>query len=351
MFDWLGDIFGGGGDGGGGNMGSGIEIPPFYEDAFYKPSQDYLFDFGKNTMEGKINDYYAPIGEFGGSQFQKFMDMVLRDTTKAVDEDAIRRGTPRGGTAGVATGKAVADASALYGYQDYARAMEGRGNLLKLGTGVTEGVRQAGLTNQEQHNNYNLNSTKLALAKEAQDYKIGSSSQQVQAEGQGSWLDSIFGQGAGLIDSLLGDGGGGGMSPDAVESLVAGSGKMGSAKGNGLAGLTQLFSGNKDAGDVFKDVATDPQSWQQIMQIMAMSGCWVADEIYGAWYAPKTIHSRFFVNFVAPAWFRRFYLKNGKRIASVVKDSMILKALLRPLFEVFSEIGRIKMLATLGGRA
>lgn len=234
------NLFGGGGGGGGGG-GSSVKIPEFFQDEFYKPTQDYLFDYGKNTMEGNINSYYAPIGEFGGDQFKKFMDMVVRDTTRAVDENSIRRGTSRGGINAKATADAVGDISAEYGYKDYLRAMEGRGGLLKLGTGITEGVRQAGLTNQAQRNNFNLGAAELELAKEAQDYKIGSSSIATQGESQGSWLDSIFSGGMSMFDEFLG-GGGGGISPDAVESLVSGGGSMGSAKGNGEMDWMKLLA-------------------------------------------------------------------------------------------------------------
>jgi len=72
----------------------------------------------------------------------------------------------------------------------------------------------------------------------------------------------------------------------------------------------------------------------------AISGfCWVASEIFGGWYELKTRKARTFMVFKAPTWLRNFYVKYGKATANFIKDKPVLKALLRPLFEVFAWIG------------
>ena len=71
--------------------------------------------------------------------------------------------------------------------------------------------------------------------------------------------------------------------------------------------------------------------------------CWVAAEIFGGWNHPKTNAARYFVNNMAPVWFRDFYIKHGERIAEYIHDKPILKMALRPLFEVFSYLGRTSM--------
>lgn len=71
-----------------------------------------------------------------------------------------------------------------------------------------------------------------------------------------------------------------------------------------------------------------------------MGGCWVASEIFGGWNEPKTEAARYFVNNIAPRWFKEFYLKHGEAIAKFIHDKPILKMALRPLFEVFAFIGR-----------
>ncbi len=83
------------------------------------------------------------------------------------------------------------------------------------------------------------------------------------------------------------------------------------------------------------------QAGMQVGQaaLMAAMMCWVASEVFGGWYHPKTVMARYWVNFKAPKWFKAFYLKYGERIALFIKDKPILKGALRPLFECFAYLG------------
>jgi hypothetical protein len=69
-------------------------------------------------------------------------------------------------------------------------------------------------------------------------------------------------------------------------------------------------------------------------------GCWVAAELFGGWYEPKTVMARFYVNFISPSWFKKIYLKYGERFAEFIKNKPILKKMIKPLFERFAEMGR-----------
>jgi hypothetical protein len=69
-------------------------------------------------------------------------------------------------------------------------------------------------------------------------------------------------------------------------------------------------------------------------------GCWVASEIFGGWYAPKTILARFYINNLAPQWFKNLYLKHGEKVAEFIHNKPILKMMLRPLFEMFAMIAK-----------
>lgn len=72
----------------------------------------------------------------------------------------------------------------------------------------------------------------------------------------------------------------------------------------------------------------------------AMVMCWVAKEIFGSWEHPKTISARYYINNIAPDWFRDLYMEYGERIANYISDKLLLKLALRPLFEVFAIIGK-----------
>jgi hypothetical protein len=77
---------------------------------------------------------------------------------------------------------------------------------------------------------------------------------------------------------------------------------------------------------------THSENAQAIMKMVGgMAGCWVAEAIFGK-ESEDTHAARFYVNLIAPVWFRDFYLRYGKRIAAVVSRSRALKAILRPAF-------------------
>lgn len=74
--------------------------------------------------------------------------------------------------------------------------------------------------------------------------------------------------------------------------------------------------------------------------VAAAGGCWVAAEIFGGWYAPKTVLARNYMNTRAPKWLLRGYIKYGRRIAEFIKDYPIFKVIIKPLFELFAKWGK-----------
>ncbi len=68
-------------------------------------------------------------------------------------------------------------------------------------------------------------------------------------------------------------------------------------------------------------------------------GCWVASELFGGWYEPKTVAARYYVNNMAPLWFKDLYLAHGEKFAQTLHKHPMLKPLVRPLFEHFAEQG------------
>ena len=72
---------------------------------------------------------------------------------------------------------------------------------------------------------------------------------------------------------------------------------------------------------------------------MGKGMCWVAAEIFGGWEKPETIAARCYIQTMAPAWFRNFYMKFGERIAAFIKGKEVLKSVLRPLFIWFAKMG------------
>lgn len=66
-----------------------------------------------------------------------------------------------------------------------------------------------------------------------------------------------------------------------------------------------------------------------------MMGCWVASEIFGGWYHPKTVMARLYINYIAPNWFKEFYIRYGKKFSEFISNKPMIKIILRPLFEMF----------------
>jgi hypothetical protein len=67
--------------------------------------------------------------------------------------------------------------------------------------------------------------------------------------------------------------------------------------------------------------------------------CWVAAELFGGWDNIKTHLTRYFISNMAPKWFRELYMKHGEQFAEFIHDKPVIKAFLRPLFEVFAFLG------------
>jgi len=71
----------------------------------------------------------------------------------------------------------------------------------------------------------------------------------------------------------------------------------------------------------------------------AAAFCWVAAQVFGGWYEPKTMLARSFIAYKAPKWFKNLYIKYGERFAKFISNKSMIKAMVKPLFELFAWIG------------
>ena len=170
-----------------------VDLPGWYEDEYYKPTQDYLFPYGKGLLEGDIPEYFRPIGERGGREFEDMLGMVKRDISRGIDEDLVRRNVSRGGVGTQVKGQAFADASTKARYDDFLRAMRGREMFLGTGLKTVSGVRGAGLQYQGQRNTFNINRAKLQMADEHFQKKMDYQKKQASDRAWGSMLSSGLG--------------------------------------------------------------------------------------------------------------------------------------------------------------
>jgi len=133
----------------------GLSLPSFYTDPSYKTSQAKLLNIGSNMLKGDLLDYYKPIGEMGGKDFEAMLNLVKADAQTSAESNVAKRNL-RGGLASNIVTKSVVGASTGLRWQDYMRALTGRENLLRLGVSTTEGVRSAGLSYGNAKSQYDL---------------------------------------------------------------------------------------------------------------------------------------------------------------------------------------------------
>lgn len=109
---------------------------------------------------------------------------------------------------------------------------------------------------------------------------------------------------------------------------------LGAAKTAGTAGS---FSPGTLAGSY------GPSGPQGYSSLLAARACWVAAEVLanGNMYDEKVCKVRNFVLNISPKWFKNMYIKYGLEFSKVVKNNLLLKISLRPLFEIFAKIGSV----------
>jgi len=134
----------------------GVNFPEFFEDPIFADLQNFMQGLGKDILGGNIPEYYAPIGERGGKEFQDVLGMGIRDIQESAINTAAITGRGRGGSLPGTVSKAVGDFTKEMSFADFLRAMQGREFLFGQGRGITENTRNAAFNNQGARNNFNI---------------------------------------------------------------------------------------------------------------------------------------------------------------------------------------------------
>ena len=198
-----------------------INLPSFYEDPLYRPTQEKLSSFGTGLLEGRVPSYYKDIGEAGGAPFEDVLRMTTRDISRGVGESLAKSRTSRGGLGASVIAEKVGDATTKLRWADMLRAIEGKQFLLGLGTRTQEGVRSSALQFGGQKNRFNISNASLELnMAQAEQARAD----QKKAQKSAMWsqiLSGAIGAGSNLLGmgmyssalkggtSMLGGGGGG----------------------------------------------------------------------------------------------------------------------------------------------
>lgn len=170
----------------------GVNVPKYFEEPDVQAMQDILKELGPNLLKGDVPSYYAPIGESGGTEFEKYLNSVVGDTEKSVLDAAAASGRS-GGVVPSVVAEEVGKVSTQARYADYLRMLQGRQYLLGTGINVTQDIRNAALNRENAKNSYGLNATQLEMKKAAGLDEWNLTKANNVSEGLGSAAGSLMG--------------------------------------------------------------------------------------------------------------------------------------------------------------
>ena len=172
----------------------GFEIPEFEENENFNEMQTVLKDLGVNLLKGDIPDFYKEIGQAGGKEFEKYLDLSKAEIGESVLESSAATGR-RGGSVQSITAEKVGEADTKARYANYLNAIQGKQYLLNKGTDLTTGVRTAASGRESRLNNYGLKAAGMDLdyrnAQDRSDMALGEAEGQALASLTGSVTDGI----------------------------------------------------------------------------------------------------------------------------------------------------------------
>lgn len=232
---------------------SDIPLPKEVTDPLYTSSQAGLNTLGSGLLTGNIPDYYKSIGDFNSPQFQAMLNSVKGQIMQGSQESSAINGTGRSGVATTASNNSLNAVLPNLTYQDYLRAMQGRGALLGLGADVQTGVRGSAQNQQQYDSNFNqqIYQDQIQQAGLIDDYKKQASAAQGQMIGGiASFISPAFGPSIGQAfgaNSYQPSGGNAGLS-SLFSSLANMGGQSSQIGGNSLVSQLGSFGGGTSIG-------------------------------------------------------------------------------------------------------
>ncbi len=138
-------------------------VPEWWEDPYYKSSQEKLSSFGGGLLEGKLPDFYSSLGKTKSPEFNDMLRLINRDTAAAINENMVRRNISRGGVGANLLATTMADTNTKMRWQDLLNANQEKMGLMNTGVNTLSGVRGAALDMTGQKNQFNINQANMNL--------------------------------------------------------------------------------------------------------------------------------------------------------------------------------------------
>lgn len=213
--------------------------PEYFEDPNYRKSQDFLQTYGIDILNGKIPDYYKPIGERNSQEFQDMLRLSNSQIQRGAEETAALTGRGRGGSLPSVTAQQIGDNTVKLSFADYLNSIEGKKFLFNQGRGITEGVRQSGQQESFNRNKFNIDS--YNFTRENALWDIARADQAAALEGK--MIGKLAGPALSLAGGAIGFMAGGPMGAAAGAQIGQGVGNF--IGGNGNLDIASLFGGGK----------------------------------------------------------------------------------------------------------
>lgn len=213
---------------------SDIALPKEVTDPLYTSSQSSLNTLGSGLINGDVPDYYKSIGDFDSPQFEAMLNSVKGQVMQGSQEANAIAGTGRSGVGVTASNNALNSILPQLTYQDYTRALAGRGALLDAGINTEQGVRSSAQNQQQFDTNFNENiyNDQINQASLENTFKQ-------QSAGQ---IGQLIGTGVGAVGGFVVGGPAGALAGAGIGGSLGGAFDGGSGAGNQTSNLSNLFA-------------------------------------------------------------------------------------------------------------
>jgi len=236
---WLSNLFSGG------SKPQTVATPSWQTDPIYSDLQGFLQGYGKDMMQGNIPDWFKAIGEPAPQVTGNYITEAMKPYLEASQEDRAARGVGRS-PMDANTMAGLGNMSATLQFQDYLRAMQGREDLLGLGTGITQNTRDTANQNQVNQNLFN----QWKWSGDTSNARYEDQNRQARQANQTSVFGTLGSLAGGALTGIAGMPGlsaGAGMT-GAGSSVGLGTGMSGfgqflNTMGSGLSGIGAGLSG------------------------------------------------------------------------------------------------------------
>lgn len=220
--------------GGNNQPGSAPAAPTFQADSLVNQTDQSMFNFGSNVLQGILPTQYQSLLQTNSPQFQTMLNNSNAQIQGSSMSTAAMQGNARSGAAQAGATQAIASNTANLSYQDLLNTQINQKALLGTGLNAIQAANQGALGNQGQINQFSAN----IYGDQTQQYDSQLGYDANMAKLSGSLAGQLLGSNGigGLISNLPFLGGVGGASAAGAAGATAGVSAAGALGADAAAG-------------------------------------------------------------------------------------------------------------------